>query len=78
MGHYGGCCSRCGLSDLDVLNIDHVNDDGRKHRALAGSRLYRWIKRNHFPSDLQVLCANCNLKKRIDLARSQRLKREAA
>lgn len=34
--HYGGKCQRCGEDDIDVLTIDHVNQDGSSHRAELG------------------------------------------
>lgn len=60
-------CAHCGEEDLDVLCIDHINNDGAKHRQTAGLgiNLYAWLKRNNYPKGLQVLCANCNLKKEI-------------
>ena len=63
--HYGNKCICCGTKDLDVLSIDHINDDGYKHRKQVGSgaTFYRWIIKNNFPPDLQILCWNCNIKK---------------
>jgi len=60
-------CAHCGITDIDVLCLDHVNDNGANERKLAGlgSCFYQWIKRNNYPVGYQVLCANCNLKKQI-------------
>src|SRR5688572_10940816 len=63
-----GTCRHCGQGDIDVLCLDHINDDGAEHRRqvggklLAGLRMYRWITKNDYPPIFQVLCANCNLK----------------
>lgn len=60
-------CVLCGVSDMDVLCLDHIADDGKKHRMSHGSggRLYARLRKEGFPKGLQVLCANCNLKKEI-------------
>jgi len=67
--HYGLECSGCGESDIDVLSIDHVNNDGAEHRLTigkGGSAFYSWLINNGFPSGFQTLCMNCNLSKRIN------------
>lgn len=62
-------CSRCGLTDIDILTIDHINGGGNEHRRqialLGSSNLYRWLQNNNFPLGFQVLCFNCNVKKRM-------------
>lgn len=70
--HYSGnypSCARCGITDLDVLCIDHINDDGNAHRKSigvpSGTRFYQWLINHNFPSGYQVLCFNCNMKKRL-------------
>ena len=64
MSYYGGRCQCCGESNVDLLTIDHVNNDGAKHRRTvgfpSGDRFYTWIRNNNFPQGLQVLCCNCN------------------
>lgn len=65
--HYGNECSACGISDHDVLTIDHIAQDGNKHVSPAGSRyrgvhLYRWLVNNNFPNGFRTLCYNCNIK----------------
>jgi hypothetical protein len=65
---YGGCCKCCGENNIGFLNIDHINEDGAERRRKGewkGVALYRWIKRNGFPSDMQILCYNCNIAKHI-------------
>ena len=70
---YGGCvCVNCGITDVDVLALDHVNNDGAKHRKelapkkkghpAGGANVYRKLRRLNFPDKnrFQVLCSNCN------------------
>lgn len=66
------CCAQCGINDIDMLTIDHINDDGAEMRRASGkgvhfcgNNFYRWLKKMGFPKGFQVLCANCNLKKEI-------------
>ncbi len=63
-------CPHCGITDIDVLCIDHIKDDGNKHRrqigGLSGNSFYKWLKGNNYPKGFQVLCFNCNMKKRMN------------
>ena len=65
---YGGRCTRCGESDLDLLVIDHINNDGAKERKrFHASSFYRNIKAQGFPKDkYQILCLSCNWKKHLN------------
>ena len=71
MSHYSGGkphCKKCGIDDLAKLALDHLNEDGRKHRSdIGGCQIYLWAKRNGFPPIFQVLCHNCNVKKHLFL-----------
>ena len=64
---YGGRCASCGVDDREVLTLDHVNNDGAAHRRELGGDssilLARWCVRNDYPPSIQVLCANCQLRK---------------
>lgn len=62
---YGGMCSHCGETDDFVLEIDHVFNDGSKHRKETGLHsLNRWLKKHGFPQGrFQLLCGNCNIAK---------------
>ena len=82
--HYGPngilqCCwEGCTVIDVDMLTLDHVNDDGYKHRLpgnknrIGGDKLYFWAIKNNFPPTLQTMCANHQLKKKIEKFRRDR------
>lgn len=60
---YGEKCQCCGENIPEFLAIDHINNDGNKHRRQVRS-LYIWLKQNGFPKDnFQLLCHNCNIGK---------------
>lgn len=64
-------CSCCGEKEIRFLTIDHIKNNGAserrkifgKERCGSGSPFYRWLKRNFYPKDYQVLCYNCNCAK---------------
>ena len=60
----GGKCKHCGEKDTRVLQIDHVYGDGAEERrgGLSRMQLYRNVVNN--TKRYQLLCANCNWKKR--------------
>lgn len=61
LDYYGGTCRCCGEHRLDFLSLDHVNDDGARHRRdIGGSHLYQWVINKGFPPGLQTMCFNCN------------------
>lgn len=66
LDYYGGPCKVCGVSDLEMLVLDHINDDGAAHRRSLnkfGSHIYKWAIDKGFPPLFQVLCHNHNTKK---------------
>ena len=70
--HYGGECVCCSEATNEFLTIDHINNDGSTHRQsifgrnkTGGYPFYLWVIRNNYPTDLQVMCMNCNMAKRI-------------
>ena len=72
--HYGPCgivrCNwiGCFINDIDMLSLDHVNNDGGEHRkALSGGvhAIYRDVRRKQYPPGYQTLCFNHQLKKQI-------------
>jgi len=73
---YGGKCSICGISDVDVLDIDHISNNRAEHRrqGFHGYNLYRLLKKQNFPIDnYQVLCKYCNWKKEILRRKKERV-----
>ena len=67
--HYGNkcACPNCPETDRRFLTIDHINNNGAefrsKHRLgrmFAGVAFYAWIIKNGFPTDLRLMCYNCN------------------
>jgi len=86
--HYGKggrlCCRwrNCQIDDIDMLTIDHVNDDGARHREEisngryrngGGTGIYPWLIRNNFPPGFQTLCQNHQWKKEIQRRKALRL-----
>ena len=65
------CCAWCKQADIDVLCLDHINNNGAECsiREKAGSGLYRFLRKHDYPEGFQVLCSNCNLKKEIEFKR---------
>lgn len=64
---YGNCCVCCGDTREMFFQLDHINNDGNKHRAMIGGRnvggykTFSWLKRNGYPKDIvQIMCANCH------------------
>lgn len=65
---YGGAkCACCGEDMLAFLTLDHINNDGNKHRKeINRTYIYNWVVKNNFPPLFQVLCYNCNQGKRMN------------
>lgn len=66
-------CARCGISDVDVLALDHIADGGIADRKVRGqgNTLFKALIEEGFPPGYQVLCFNCNFKKEIERRRLQ-------
>lgn len=57
----GSKCNKCGNTDLRVLQINHINGDGRielKNNANFYRDIYTGKRKI---DDLELLCANCNI-----------------
>jgi hypothetical protein len=59
---YGGYrCACCGETEKAFLCLDHLLNNGNKHRRIIQpGRLYFWLQTEDYPPIFQVLCANCN------------------
>ena len=67
----GGECKRCGMTDVRVLQIDHINGNGYKERIEqnydGGNTHYYYKHILEVNGDgYQLLCANCNWIKRYE------------
>jgi hypothetical protein len=69
--HLGGKCKRCGFDDIRALQIDHTNGGGIKDRA---GLMYGFWKKVFLDTSgkYQLLCANCNVIKRIENGESRK------
>ena len=74
LAHYGRsgfpCCQwmNCHEDDIDVLTIDHTENDGAERRRTGektGHNFYRWLKAQKYPEGFQTLCANHQMKKEM-------------
>jgi hypothetical protein len=82
--HYGPehklQCSwlRCDVTDIDMLSLDHINNDGaedrRKNAGASGDALYRQAARDGLPKGFQTLCFNHQMKKERLLHRCYKAK----
>ena len=75
---YGSRCACCGCDDEEVLQLDHVNNDGAEERQrIRSSDSYVLAIAEGFPGRYQLLCANCNfskMKNKVCLCRASRAK----
>jgi hypothetical protein len=57
-------CDCCGELDMDVLCLDHKNNDRADHRKSLkkheGDNIARWARKAGYPDIFRVLCHNCN------------------
>jgi hypothetical protein len=63
-------CVRCGIEDIRVLSVDHVDGNGAAHRkklkTRGGTAFYAWLRRHNYPPGFQVLCMNHQWIKRVE------------
>lgn len=76
--HYGKngelkCCwEGCEVSDMDMLTLDHVNNDGAKQRETSGwADQCAWTERHGLPEGYQTLCWNHQWKKELTRRRNE-------
>lgn len=64
----GGKCVRCEITDIRVLNTDHVNGGGQEEQRIMGCstspKFYKHVLAHR--NEYQLLCANCNMIKRLE------------
>jgi hypothetical protein len=78
LAHYGPDgrlqCSwdGCQVVDLDMLTLDHVDDNGALDLRGTGNKLYQRLKRENFPAGFQTLCCNHQNKKELVRRRTLR------
>ena len=62
---FGGACQCCNEKHPYFLTLDHINNDGAKHREqYSEQQIYREARRQGWPKDkYQLLCMNCNFAK---------------
>jgi len=76
LAHYGPeghlrCAwkSGCSVTDVDMLSLDHINDNGAEERRQNGGKggvwFYRHLRKNNYPLGYQTLCFNHQWKKEI-------------
>ena len=63
LDHYGRWCAYCGSTE--ELQLDHVKGDGAILRRQHDDKpaWHRYLIKNNFPPDCQVLCRCCNAMK---------------
>jgi hypothetical protein len=68
--YYGDKCICCEENNIEMLTIDHINNNGADHRkktgCRTGSNFYAWLVKNNYPEGFQTLCFNCNISKYIN------------
>jgi hypothetical protein len=77
----GDKCAHCGITDVRVLQIDHINGGGQRElKKISTQGIYRRILlmpidecKKHY----QILCANCNWIKRYENHEFTRYKTKA-
>ncbi len=59
----GGKCVRCGFSDSDALQIDHIygTENGTRELRKTRSKYLAILRGAVDRTELQVLCANCHM-----------------
>lgn len=68
--HYGARCACCGEEAREFLTIEHIEGVPDSHRDKHGKRMSPratlvQIKREGFPSSIEILCFNCNAARSI-------------
>lgn len=70
LSKHGGKCILCEMNDIDVLQFDHIDNDGYKYNHVS---IITQVETN--PEKFQILCANCNTKKEAHRREFDRLEK---
>lgn len=66
----GDKCVKCGYDDMRALQVDHIDGGGRQERREIPNttKFYKCVidSFNNNENKYQLLCANCNVIKRIE------------
>lgn len=81
LSHYGGTpprCAICNESRIEVLDLDHVDGDGKEDRKTSQLRVtfYKRVRDDGFPEKFRVLCRNCNWIAHLKLHKQGRYRNE--
>jgi len=60
---FGGCCFECQEDKIERLILQRKIGDESHRQLQSGSNLYRWLIKNDYPIELQVICFNCHFSK---------------
>lgn len=80
INYFGSKCMNCGINDFDILSVDHIDNDGYKYknhvRYRKLSELYIGYEKRiksgeNLKKRYQLLCWNCNHKKRLAFIKSK-------
>lgn len=76
IGMLGGKCTQCGIDDIEVLQLDHINNDGAEDILRFNKNLIKMFRHylenlGEAKTRLQVLCANHNWKKRYAITKTK-------
>lgn len=75
---YGGKCTCCGENRIEFLTLEHLEGDGKEHRAkFSMIKLYQDVIDRKFPQKYTVYCMNCNFATRYGkICPHKRIKKE--
>lgn len=62
---YGDVCAKCGEDEYTKLTIDHVKNNGAKHRKEVPHTVDYLYNRPVDKNNFQILCYNCNCSKGV-------------
>ena len=73
--YLGGRCEFCGIMDIRLLQINHLNGGGNKEvREKGQNKIYREILAGKRKGEFNLLCANCNTLYEYQVGRREEIK----